>query len=309
MITANTDFVKSVKSQGLRDGTVHGLLATALTLQHDVMEKWYAPWERVWPPIYEISMSMPILWCEAWQDLLPQPAKDYLAKQQAKFNKDWKKSKDLIKGDIFYLFRYYWLVVNTRCFYWEHNEWPPRKPGKRKRNLPAEDNMALAPFVDYFNHASEGCIYTSDASGCSITCNRDYTTGEEVTFCYGAHNNDYLLVEYGFVLPDNKHDHIILDHIILPELIDPQRELLQEYNYLRCVHLKGVKFIRFTNTNNPATMPSILPPPNKVAPSATVPSPPSTLSPSHPKKRRASSPLPTRAQTTKVSSTPKLPVY
>jgi hypothetical protein len=232
MITAKTDFVKNAKNQGLRDGTVHGLVAAALTLQHKAVDKRYTPWEEVWPPICELVVSMPMLWCEAWQDLLPQPSKDYLAKQKAKFDKDWKKSKDVIKGDAFYLFRYYWLVVNTRCFYWEHNEWPPRKPGKRKRNLTAEDNMALAPFVDYFNHANEGCIYTSNAGGCWITCNRDYATGEEVTFCYGTHNNDYLLVEYGFILPDNKHDCIILDHVILPELTDPQQELLQEYNYL-----------------------------------------------------------------------------
>jgi len=232
MITANTDFVQSVRSQGLRDGTVHGLLATALTLQHNIMEKRYAPWKKVWPPIYDLTVSMPMLWSKDWQELLPQPAKDYLSKQQAKFDRDWKMSRDLIKGDLFYLFRYYWLVVNTRCFYWEHNKLPPRRHGKRKRNLSTEDSMALVPFADYFNHASEGCIFTSDSGGCWITCNRDYVIGEEVTTCYDAHNNDYLLVEYGFLLPDNEHDCVILDHIILPELIDPQKELLQEYNYL-----------------------------------------------------------------------------
>ena len=110
---------------------------------------------------------------------------------------------------------------------------------------PLHTQLVALLFVDYFNHANEGCVYTSDAGGCWISCNRNYAAGEEVTFCYGTHNNDYLLIEYGFVLPDNKHDCIILDHIILPELIDSQRELLQEHNYLRYVCRNAIKM------NNP----------------------------------------------------------
>ena len=121
-----------------------------------------------------------------------------------------------------------------------------------------------------------------------------------------------VLPKCGFVLPDNKHDCIILDHIILPEVIDPQRELLQEYNHLGYVSLNGVKIHRIynqntkqqlINTNNSATMPSTSPPPpRKVAPSATAPSLLSTLSPSHlesdplPHHRRLESRRPTARQ-------------
>src|SRR5215469_1496280 len=124
-----------------------------------------------------------------------------------------------------------------------------------------------------------------------------------------------VLPKCGFVLPDKKHDCIILDHIILPEVIDPQRELLQEYNHLGYVSLNGVKIHRIynqntkqqlINTNNSATMPSTTPQSSTLCHRTLAAIHTLTL-PS--RKRPASSPPPTRVQTTNSSSTPQLPVY
>ena len=70
---------------------------------------------------------------------------------------------------------------------------------------------------------------------------------EEVTVSYGAHNNDFLLVECkshylapvdadfdldGFSYADNDHDSIKLDSILLPKLSEDQKSLLQNIGYL-----------------------------------------------------------------------------
>jgi hypothetical protein len=44
---------------------------------------------------------------------------------------------------------YYWLVVNTRCFYWEYFKLA-REAKKRGQKLDRDDCMALCPFADYF---------------------------------------------------------------------------------------------------------------------------------------------------------------
>lgn len=56
--------------------------------------------------------------------------------------------------------------------------------------------------------------------------------GEEVVVSYGAHSNDYLLVEYGFILSSNSWDNTSIDHFILPLLGASQRDLLEQHGYL-----------------------------------------------------------------------------
>lgn len=54
---------------------------------------------------------------------------------------------------------------------------------------------------------------------------------------YGTHSNDFLLVEYGFVLSRNRHDSVTLDHIILPLLSPLQKEILEQHAYLGSYYL------------------------------------------------------------------------
>lgn len=158
-----------------------------------------------------------------------------LEKQRAKIQRDRKSlhgamNPELLASD---LYTHNWLLVNSRCFYWDYpTASKGRKPAKRRRDLPPDECMALCPFADYFNHADHGCDFHSDATGCWITADRDYNSGEELYVSYGAHSNDFLLVEYGFVLAENKWDLTKLDVEIIPQLNASQRQVLEEFNLL-----------------------------------------------------------------------------
>lgn len=158
-----------------------------------------------------------------------------LSKQRAKIQIDRKALRgylddDTLKSD---LYTYYWLVVNSRCFYWDYpTASKGRKPAKRRRKLPPDECMALCPVADYFNHADEGCDFDSDATGCWITADKDYQAGEELYISYGRHSNDFLLVEYGFTLSENKWDVVKLDEFILSKLNASQKQLLEEFGLL-----------------------------------------------------------------------------
>jgi hypothetical protein len=173
---------------------------------------------------------MPLYYSEALQDLLPHAATTLLTNQRTKLEKDWTDLHPHIPAISKDLFTYTWLIVNTRTFYWEYPDLPnshPRLPKKRKQ-LTADDCYAMCPFMDYFNHSDIGCDPQSDNKGYSVTADREYKAGEEVFVSYGTHTNDFLLVEYGFILESNLNDSIPLDHLLLPLLSKEQAEALKE---------------------------------------------------------------------------------
>lgn len=92
--------------------------------------------------------------------------------------------------------------------------------------------MVLQPVADLFNHADVGCEVSFDAASFTIVTDRAYAEGDEVYICYGRHTNDFLLVEYGFVLGENQWDEVCLDDAILPELSKKHKEVLEEEGFL-----------------------------------------------------------------------------
>jgi hypothetical protein len=94
--------------------------------------------------------------------------------------------------------------------------------------LTGSDCYVMCPFIDYFNHSDAGCHQHHDAKGYSVTADREYKAGDEVFVSYGTHTNDFLLVEYGFLLDDNSRDSIPLDHLLLPLLSSDQVAALKD---------------------------------------------------------------------------------
>jgi hypothetical protein len=177
------------------------------------------------PSRESISSSLPLAWDTRLHPYLPKPALALLRAQESKFARDWAAIQQsfldasLTRQD----FLYTWLLVNTRTFYHENH---------RTARLPKDDRMVLQPVADLFNHADSGCEVAFSAASFTITADRAYAEGDEVYICYGKHHNDFLLVEYGFVLAENRWDEVCLDDAVLPALSAEQRDLLDEKGFL-----------------------------------------------------------------------------
>ncbi|KAI5297678.1 hypothetical protein KEM55_004390, partial [Ascosphaera atra] len=152
-------------------------------------------------------------------------------------------------------FLYYWLIINTRCFYYDGNL--VGHSDARSHGKPSDDNDAIAmmPFADYFNHNSDrGCkacfdgleytFVTTKPHGKSFprcmcspvdgSVNIDHceAKGDEIFVSYGDHPNDFLWAEYGFFLDENPSDLLYLDDIILQDLGEEEMDDLDQFQYL-----------------------------------------------------------------------------
>ncbi|KAG6367466.1 hypothetical protein INS49_001656 [Diaporthe citri] len=223
-----------------KDVTVHGLLAADLALNKAANDTKYSKWQAVVPTIEDIQQSMPLTWPASLQSLLPAGASKLLEKQRVKFDKDWDtvsaafpiEGKGKAKGGVVSKectrdeYMHAWLLVNTRTFYFVT---------PKTERLPKEDHMALQPVADLFNHIDrDGCHVAFDhAESFTFRTTRAYEKGDEVHISYGSHSNDFLLVEYGFVLARNHWDEVRLDDdVVLPALTRRQREELEDVGFL-----------------------------------------------------------------------------
>ncbi|KAI5867413.1 hypothetical protein GGS23DRAFT_176730 [Durotheca rogersii] len=166
---------------------------------------------------------MPLVWPAELRAHLPAAARALLAKQEAKLRSDWATVSAAYPQLAEARYRYAWLLVNTRTFYYVN---------ARLEKRAKDDHMCLMPVADLFNHGDEGCNVAFDADGFSIKATRAYAVGEEVKICYGPHSGDFLLVEYGFVMAENRWDEIRLDDALLPRLNARQKERLEGVGFL-----------------------------------------------------------------------------
>ncbi|CAK7226576.1 hypothetical protein SCUCBS95973_006247 [Sporothrix curviconia] len=248
---------KAISRKLDRDVSVHGILAAHLVLDDSGDD---AAWDAVLPTPDDLEASIPLLWPTKLRDLLPTPARTALQRQQTKLNADWecvkaafehderekgeaketkesKETKDtkekkddkngsaktrkpwgLTKSNYVRA----WLLVNSRTFYYT----TPRS----EATLPShEDRIAMQPVADLFNHAADrGCKAAYSAKSFSFVADRVYKEGDEVPISYGAHANDALLVEYGFVLDENRWDEVSLDAVLLPRLSSSPGDIVRE---------------------------------------------------------------------------------
>ena len=182
LLTVNTipeDFKKM--HEGI---TVHGLLASFLAFGGPDVSR-YSSWKNSWPSMQHFRESMPVLWPSFMREpldsagnpnytigrredpafILP-PAiagrwahwymREYwktrdtapMYRQEKKFKTDWDIVSKIFPDQTLAEYTYYWLIVNTRSFYFEVS-------GKQATQN-HDDHMVLCPFVDYFNHNDHG---------------------------------------------------------------------------------------------------------------------------------------------------------
>ncbi|KAG0367809.1 SET domain-containing protein 4 [Gamsiella multidivaricata] len=186
----------------------HMIIALHIALLVQAPEKsGWLPYLRMLPKKFD---TMPVRYPQELFDLLPQNAQAHVKKQKAKIMADYKatlqflqSNSDLLTQPLQYEeYEWAWLVVNTRCIYLD-----------AKKQV-AADNIALAPMLDFLNHThdakTEGFFCTKTKSY-KIRTLLPYKKGEQVFINYGPHDNCFILVEYGFVTPDNPFNYVTVD--------------------------------------------------------------------------------------------------
>jgi len=217
-------------SKPLGNITVQGLLAAEFSLEDSEVR---ALWRAILPTKEDFTEIMPFMWHSSLQSLLPPAALILLENQKKKISIDWSTVSAVFPHISYSVYIYNWFIVSTRTFYYTSPKIKIKKPINR------DDCLALSPFADLFNHADLGCEVTFSPYGYKISADRDIEMEEEIYISYGNHTNDFLLVEYGFILSENKWDEVSLDNILLPLFSEDQKKNLEDEGFLGKFVLDG----------------------------------------------------------------------
>ena len=228
MLTAPVTALRTIQTvpksiKGIVSCSINGLLAADLATDES---ETHGPWRAVLPTREDFSKSMPVMWPFALQQLLPPASLAILEAQKRKVSLDWDAVASAVPTVSYDGYLFNWFIVSTRTFYYTSPEIEINGP------LDSDDCLALVPYADYFNHANLGCQVKYSESGYEVFADRQIEKGEEVYLSYGNHNNDFLLVEYGFLLEQNQYDEISLDEVILPLFSKDQSQALEEARFL-----------------------------------------------------------------------------
>ncbi|XP_068865303.1 SET domain-containing protein 4 isoform X1 [Aphelocoma coerulescens] len=127
-----------------------------------------------------------------------------------------------------------WCTVNTRTIYMKH-------PHRECFSL-EPDVYALAPYLDLLNHSPNVQVkaaFNEQTRSYEIRTNSQCKKYQEVFICYGPHDNQRLLLEYGFVAMDNPHSSVYVSAETLLKYFSPldkQRKakvaILKDHNFL-----------------------------------------------------------------------------
>ncbi|NXJ61962.1 SETD4 protein, partial [Rostratula benghalensis] len=127
-----------------------------------------------------------------------------------------------------------WCAINTRTIYMKHLQ--------RECFSLEPDVYALAPYLDLLNHSPNVQVeaaFNEQTRSYEIRTNSPCKKYEEVFICYGPHDNQRLLLEYGFVAMNNPHSSVYVSSDILLKYfppLDKQRKakisILKDHGFL-----------------------------------------------------------------------------
>ncbi|XP_012522270.1 SET domain-containing protein 4 [Monomorium pharaonis] len=149
-----------------------------------------------------------------------------------------------------YKWAYY--IVNTRAVYID-----AKFCKENIFNIKQPNNLALAPFLDLFNHnvnaAVKVSVVTDDCQNqfYQIVTLKPFDEKMQVFINYGAHNNLKLYIDYGFFIPCNPLDEIKFDILDVQRCFDISKNKL-DFIMLNSFH-ENMSFTR-DGLNYNATM-------------------------------------------------------
>lgn len=123
--------------------------------------------------------------------------------------------------------RWAWCSVNTRSVYIS-------RPSNNFLSGP--DNYALAPFLDLLNHRPDVQVKAgfNDQTKCyEIRSVSGTLRHQQVFINYGSHDNQRLLLEYGFVTMNNPHSVVYVEPDHLRDVLRGDKSLDQKMKFLK----------------------------------------------------------------------------
>lgn len=113
----------------------------------------------------------------------------------------------------FHVFKWAYYTVNTRAVYIDSTE----KTSQTDVRIKDSDNMALAPYLDLFNHSYDAAVrvnsiyHNENREYYQLRTLKPFSKGSQVFINYGSHNSLKLFMEYGFFIPNNPLDQVPFD--------------------------------------------------------------------------------------------------
>ncbi|XP_078088013.1 SET domain-containing protein 4-like [Mustelus asterias] len=114
-----------------------------------------------------------------------------------------------------------WCSVNTRTVYMEHEQ--------SEFLSPEADVYALAPYLDLLNHSPSAQVtaaFNQKSKHYEIRTISKCRRYAQVFICYGPHDNQRLLLEYGFLASSNPHNVVYVDKDLLCNHISHKDKLV-----------------------------------------------------------------------------------
>ncbi|XP_035401817.1 SET domain-containing protein 4 [Cygnus atratus] len=214
-----------------------------------VAEK-HAGEKSLWKPYLDVlpkSYTCPVCLEQDVVSLLPEPLRNKAEEQRTMVHELYTSSKaffsslqSLFAENTATIFNYSalewaWCTINTRTIYMKHSQ--------RECFSLEPDVYALAPYLDLLNHSPNVQVkaaFNDQTRSYEIRTNSQCKKYEEVFICYGPHDNQRLLLEYGFVTTDNPHSTVYVSSDTLLKYfppLDKQRDaklsILKDHDFLQ----------------------------------------------------------------------------
>ncbi|NXS97519.1 SETD4 protein, partial [Jacana jacana] len=205
--------------------------------------------KSLWKPYLDVlpkTYTCPVCLEHDAVSLLPEPLRTKAQEQRTMVHELYRSSKaffsslqPLFAENTESVFNYSalewaWCAINTRTIYMKHLQ--------RECFSLEPDVYALAPYLDLLNHSPNVQVkaaFNEQTRSYEIRTNSQCKKYEEVFICYGPHDNQRLLLEYGFVAMNNPHSSVYVSSDILLKYfppLDKQRKakisILKDHDFL-----------------------------------------------------------------------------
>ncbi|XP_071994830.1 SET domain-containing protein 4 isoform X2 [Engystomops pustulosus] len=208
-----------------------------------VLERWAgdkSPW-KAYMDVLPAAYDCPVYWGAETVEYLPDPVKQKASEQRSVLQDFYSSAlrffqslsplfPEVLEKVLSYeAVRWAWCTVNTRTVYMKH---------PRRECFSAEpDVYALAPYLDLLNH--NAAVQVEAAFNEKTLCYEirtvvPYKKHQQVFICYGHHDNQRLLLEYGFIADNNPHKSVYVTRdAILPYVSRTDKQLQKKWSLLK----------------------------------------------------------------------------